>query len=121
MRALGNSLGELHPLRPLTGRRTVRRYEIRTAKRATPGDVERLRRAYGRMLSRGEDDVRMVEVSTMRGCFHVDMEVAGSPRHVRRVGERLFADAWYDAFGPRSNTHIGILDEETAPPALLAV
>lgn len=99
----------------------MRRYEIRTAKRATPGDVERLRRAYGRILSRGVEDVSMVEVSTMRGCFHVDMELTGTARHVRRVGERLFSDAWYDAFGPRSNTHIGILDDETAPQALVAV
>lgn len=90
----------------------MRRYEIRTAKRATPQDVERLRRAFGRMLSQGAEDVRAVEVSTLRGCFRVAMEAVGSARQVRRDGEKLFADAWYDAFGPRSSAHIGVLDGE---------
>ncbi len=93
-------------------------YEIRTAKRATPQDVERLRRAFGRMLSRGAEDVRAVEVYTLRGCFRVGIEMVGTARQVRREGERLFLTAWYDAFGPRSSTHIGVLDEERRPVAV---
>ena len=119
MRTLGDSLTALMIVPPLTGRRrAVRRYEIRTAKRATPQDVERLRCAFGRMLSRGAEDVRAVEVSTMRGCFRIGMEMVGSARQVRREGERLFAMAWYDAFGPRSSTHIGVLDDEPMPVAV---
>ena len=90
----------------------MRRYEIRTAKRATPEDLERLGRAFGRLLARGAEDVRAGEVSTLRGCVRVVLEMAGSARQVRRDGERLFANAWYDAFGPRSSTHIGVLDGE---------
>ncbi len=87
-------------------------YEIRTAKRATPQDVERLRRAFGRMLCQGAVDVDRVKVSATRGCFRIDVRVAGSPRHAAREAERLFTVAWYDAFGQRSSTHIGFLDDE---------
>jgi hypothetical protein len=119
MGPLSDSLSDLWPVPSRTGRRhVVRRYEIRTAKRATPQDLERLRRAFGRMLSRGAQDVRAVEVSTMRGCFRVGMETVGSARQVRRDAEALFAEAWYDAFGPRSSTHIGVLDDEPVPFAV---
>jgi hypothetical protein len=118
MATLREDLGErLSPPDPTGGRRAVRRYEIRTAKRATPEDLDRLGRAFGRLLSRGVEDIRAVEVSTLRGCVRVGLEMAGSARQVRRDGERLFADAWYDAFGPRSSAHIGVLDGEPAPVA----
>lgn len=85
------------------------RYEIRSSKKAEPGDVHLLERAFARVAADRSDTVRDVTVSGRAGGFVIAMDVAASPRRAERDCERLFAAAWYDAFGRRGSTHIGRL------------
>lgn len=91
----------------------MHRYEVRSAKDATPRDIDPLERAFARMVE-GEGGVLSgVEVSIQEGHLIVRMDLGGSLRHAERNGEEAFALAWYDAFGVRGSTHMGrLLDED---------
>ena len=98
----------------------MNRYEIETSKEALPGETRLLRRAFDRAVVNWGHMVKDVEVSGggAGGGFVIVMYVVGPPARVVRECERLFAAAWYDAFGPRGNTHIGSLAEERGPRSL---
>ena len=55
-----------------------------------------------------------MEVSAASGFLVVAMDVIGPPSHVEDECERLFAIAWYDAFGVRASRHLGGLVEVPA-------
>jgi len=81
----------------------VRTYEIRCSKRADDADVERLDRAFGRVRARHRGAAGSVVVGVEDGSYRIAMEMLADERFC----ERLFAEAWYDAFGPRGATHVG--------------
>ena len=89
----------------------MRRYVIRTSKRANPTDVVRLRRAFERQPGAWHDFTDDVEVSIDQGGFRIDMEMRAGARDC----ECRFAMAWYDAFGSRGSTHVGRIAQESAP------
>ena len=90
-------------------------YEIRTSKRADAHQIDQLSRAFGRTAGQRSAAVEAIEVFDGRGCLQVAMRIGGTQRHARREGERSFAVAWYDAFGPRSSTHVGWVSEAGPP------
>ena len=91
----------------------MNRYQIMTSKEALPGEARQLRRAFDRVAGNWAHMVRGVEVSGSGGGFVIDIDVVGPPARATIECERLFAAAWYDAFGSRGNTHFGRLTQET--------
>ncbi len=91
----------------------MRTYEIRCSKRANVGDVDRLVRAFGRMGRRYRGMVGAVRVGVAGGSYRIVMEMLADAW----ACEHLFADAWYDAFGPRGATHVG---REAARPGVVS-
>ena len=91
----------------------MHRYQITTSKRADPPGTDSLQRAFARAAIDWAHVVTGVDVSVSDGGFVIGMDVVGSPARARTECERLFAAAWYDAFGSRGNTHVGWLTEET--------
>jgi hypothetical protein len=89
----------------------VHRYRIVTSKEARPGETRLLRRAFDRVAVNWADMVKGVKVSGegdgTGGVFVIDIDVIGPPARVEIECERLFAAAWYDAFGSRGSNHIG--------------
>lgn len=92
----------------------MRRYEIRTSKRADAHQIDQLSRAFERTAGQRAPEVAEIEVFQEGGCLWVAMRIRGTERDVRREGERSFEVAWYDAFGPRSSTHIGSFGDAPA-------
>ena len=90
------------------------RYEIRSCRRPEAGDIRLLERAFARLGVDGLERVTGVEVSAASGFLVVAMDVIGPPSHVEDECERLFAIAWYDAFGVRGSRHLGGLVEVPA-------
>ena len=94
----------------------MNRYEIETTKEADPEGTRLLRRAFARVAAQWAHVVDRIEVSGSGGGggrgFVIVMHVAGPRARVPLECERLFAAAWYDAFGPRGSTHIGSLARE---------
>ena len=103
----------------------MNRYEIETTKKADPEGTRLLRRAFARVAGNWAHMVDRIEVSGSGGGggggFVIVMHVAGPPARVQVECERLFAAAWYDAFGPRGSTHIGSLAQEPASRSLQSV
>ena len=99
----------------ITGRRArALRYEIRSSRRPETGDIRLLERAFARLGVDAVERVRAVEVSAASGVLVVAMDVIGPPGQVEGDCERLFAIAWYDAFGVRWSRHLGRLVEAPA-------
>jgi hypothetical protein len=90
----------------------VIRYEIDTCRRADPQDLRLLECAFGRVAAEWSDRVRRAVVSGPSGYVFVAMDFIGPPEDARRECERLYAIAWYDAFGVEGSTHVGRLVEE---------
>lgn len=55
--------------------------------------------------------MKAVVVPGASGSVVVVMDFIGSPDDARRDCERLYAIAWYDAFGVQGSTHVGRLVE----------
>ena len=91
----------------------MHRYQITTSKRADPPGTDVLQRAFARAAVNWTHVVTGVDVSVAAGGFVIGMDVVGPPARAPSECERLFATAWYDAFGPRGNTHVGWLTGET--------
>ncbi len=105
------------PLAWIRGRRAkAHRYEIRSRRRSDARDVRLLERAFARLGVDGRERVTRVEVSGASGCLVVAMDVIGPPSDAEGECERLFATAWYDAFGVRGSRHVGRLVEVPASP-----
>lgn len=90
------------------------RYEIRSWRRPQAGDIRLLERAFARLGVDVVETVTGVEVSAESGFLVVAMDVVGPRSHVEGECERLFAIAWYDAFGLRGSRHLGRLLEVPA-------
>ncbi len=58
--------------------------------------------------------MKRVEVSGPSGSLVVVIDFVGAPAVAVRECERLFAVAWYDAFGVRGSTYTGRIVEKTA-------
>jgi hypothetical protein len=98
---------------------SMNRYRIETSKEALPGETRLLRRAFARAGVNWAHIVTGVEVSCAPGAagggFVIVIHAVGSPARAAIECERLFAAAWYDAFGARGNNHIGSLLEDPSP------
>jgi hypothetical protein len=92
-------------------RATAFRYEIRSGPRSDPRDLHLLERAFARLGVHPGERVTGVQVSSATGCLVVAMDVIGPPSHAEGECERLFAIAWYDAFGVRGGRYVGRLVE----------
>ena len=95
----------------------MHRYQIQTSKPVEPGETYMLEQALARTAVRWAQVVRGIEVSGSGGGsggrgFVIDMDVVGAPARAKVEGERLFAAAWYDAFGLRGSNHVGSLAED---------
>ena len=97
----------------------MHRYQIKTCKQTDPRDTYLLERAFARVSVAWAHMVNGVEVSGAGGGsgggFVIVIDVVGSPARARIECERLFAAAWYDAFGSRGSTHIGLFIEQPSP------
>ena len=103
------------PLAWITRRRArALRYEIQSSRRPEAGDIRLLERAFARLGVDEVESVTGVEVSAASGVLVVAMDVIGPPGRVEGECERLFAVAWYDAFGVRWSRHLGRVVEAPA-------
>lgn len=85
------------------------RYEIETLMYGSAGAVEQLERAVARLEIAGDGVVRRVEVRASNGRLQMAMDLAGWGSRAVPEAERVFALAWYDAFGDRRARHLGQL------------
>lgn len=84
------------------GARTL--YLVRTRRRAGFGEVGALGRAF-RRVSRRHPGVSPLEVFSDQGYFAAVIAARGEGPRSEGVVERLFEEAWHDAFGPISCPH----------------
>ena len=86
----------------------MQRFEVLAGKSAGPHDLDALQRAFRRIMADEGSPVRDVEIGESGGKVLIRMDLAvESMRRAKRRGEKVFAYAWYDAFGEREVSHFG--------------
>ena len=89
----------------------MHRYEITTSADVHPGDAYLLRQALARVAPSWDHMVSAIEVSSPGGGLLVAMDVVARRARAKVECERLFAAAWYDAFGSYTDAHVGRFSE----------